>query len=122
MISRVRPKGRPVPKDPIIAPAEQSTRDRQREAELRKKREAEEEAERVKLAAEDAALEEAKVLAVQEKQAADEAKAAAGKVELKAKERVKRVKAILAAVVLTPGSVFGKQFSIAGKMVDSGEI
>jgi hypothetical protein len=111
-----------VPKDPSIAPAEQSTRDRQREAELRKKREAEEEAERVKLAAENAALEEAKVLAVQEKRAADEAKAAAGKVEFEAKERVNRVKAILAAVVLTPGSVFGKQLSIAGKMVDSGEI
>ncbi len=35
---------------------------------------------------------------------------------------MKRVKAILAAVVLTPGSVFGKQLSITGKMVDSGEI
>jgi hypothetical protein len=51
VISKVRPKGKQVPKDPSIAPAEQSTRDRQREAELRKKREAEEEAERVKLAA-----------------------------------------------------------------------
>ena len=70
-----------MPKDPNIDPAEQSTHDRQREAELRKKREAEEEAERVKLAAEDPALEEATVLAVNEteqrKQAADEAKATA---------------------------------------------
>ena len=54
--SKVRTKGRPVTKDPSIAPAEQSTRDRQREAELRKKRDAEDEAERVKLAAENAAL------------------------------------------------------------------
>jgi hypothetical protein len=51
---KVRPKGRPVPKVPSIAPEEQSARDRRsHEAEAAAKREAEAEAERAQRAAEE---------------------------------------------------------------------
>jgi hypothetical protein len=96
--------------------------DREREAEARKKRDDEAEAKRVRRAAEDAAIEGAKALAVEAaKQAAEESKATRA-AKVKSERRVEDVQAILAALQLTPGSVFGKQISITGKMVDSAEI
>ena len=104
------------------AEEEQSRLDREREAEARKKRDDEAEAKRVRRAAEDAAIEGAKVLAVEAaKQAAEESKATRA-AKVKSEKRVEEVQAILAAVQLTPGSVFGKQLSITGKMVDSVKI